>query len=180
MLGFSSGSVVKNLPANAGDSSSISGSGRVPGEENGNPLQYSCLGNPMDRAAWWATAHGRVTKELDMTWELNNKKKNILKKPFFCKPSLGLGTCPTNSSCLNLHKLRFVYISVSSLQWDCYVRLAASLPCTIVQKAWEIRGLTKFVLFFSGIRVLSACCSVPADSCFTYFVQFSSYLLQGG
>ena len=73
MLGFSSGSVVKNLPANAGDLSSISGSGRAPGEENGNPFQYSCLGNPMDRAAWWATVHG-VTKESGVTEQLNNRK----------------------------------------------------------------------------------------------------------
>ena len=43
---FSHGSVVKNLPANAEDTSSIPGSGRFPGEGNGNPLQYSCLGNP--------------------------------------------------------------------------------------------------------------------------------------
>ena len=48
-VGFPGGSVVKNLPANAGDSDSISGSGRFPGEGNVNPLQYSCLGNPMDR-----------------------------------------------------------------------------------------------------------------------------------
>ena len=48
---FPGGSVVKNLPANAGDTGSIPGSGRSPGEENGNPLQYSYLGNPMDRAA---------------------------------------------------------------------------------------------------------------------------------
>ena len=52
------GSVVKNLPAHAGDVGSISGSGRSPGEENGNPLQYSCLENPMDRGAWWVTVHG--------------------------------------------------------------------------------------------------------------------------
>ena len=61
-------SVVKNLPANAGDTGdmgSISGSGRSPGEENGNPLQYSCQDNPMDRGAWQATVH-RVTKELGM------------------------------------------------------------------------------------------------------------------
>ena len=55
-LGFPGGSVVKNLPANAGDAGSIPGSGRSP-EGNGNPLQYSCLGNPMDRGAWWATVH---------------------------------------------------------------------------------------------------------------------------
>ena len=58
------GSVVKNLPGNAGDSGSIPGSGRFPGEGNGNPLQYSCLGNPMDRGAWQAMVHG-VTKESD-------------------------------------------------------------------------------------------------------------------
>ena len=46
--GFQGGSVVKNLPANAGDMSSVPGSGRCPGEVNGNPFLYSCLGNPMD------------------------------------------------------------------------------------------------------------------------------------
>ena len=53
--------LVKNLPANAGpggDAGSISGSGRFPGGGNGNPLQYTCLKNPMDRRAWWATVHG--------------------------------------------------------------------------------------------------------------------------
>ena len=56
-MGFSGGSVVKNLPANAGDTSSASGLGRPPGEGNGNPLQYSCLENPMNREAWWAIVH---------------------------------------------------------------------------------------------------------------------------
>ena len=54
-------SVGKTLPANAGnarDVGSIPGLGRSPGEGNGNPLQYSCLENPMDRGAWWATVHG--------------------------------------------------------------------------------------------------------------------------
>ena len=53
--------VVKNLPAHAGDvrdTALIPGSGRSPGGGNGNPLQYSCLENPMDRGAWWATVHG--------------------------------------------------------------------------------------------------------------------------
>ena len=52
--------MVKNSPVNAGDArdvGSIPGLGRYPGERNGNPLQYSCLGNPMDRGAWWATVH---------------------------------------------------------------------------------------------------------------------------
>ena len=50
--------MVKNLPANVGDLGSIPGWGRSPGEENGNPFQYSCLENSMDRGAWWATACG--------------------------------------------------------------------------------------------------------------------------
>ena len=48
---------IKNLPANAGDTRSIPGSGRYPGEGNGYPLQYSCLGSSMDRGAWWTADH---------------------------------------------------------------------------------------------------------------------------
>ena len=65
--------VVKNPPANAGDTrdeGSIPGLGRSPGVGNGNTLQYSCLENPMDRGAWWATVHG-VTKEMDTTEQLS-------------------------------------------------------------------------------------------------------------
>ena len=61
MQGFPGGTVVKNPPANAGDTREaglIPGSGRSPREGNGNPLQYSCLGNSMDRGAWWATVYG--------------------------------------------------------------------------------------------------------------------------
>ena len=60
-MGFPCGSVVKNLPANAGDArdtGSIPGLERSPGEGNGNPLQYSCLGNSIGRGAWPATVHG--------------------------------------------------------------------------------------------------------------------------
>ena len=67
--GFPSGSVVKNLPTNIGDTGdmgSIPESGRSPEAGNGNPLQYSCLENPVDRGAWWATVH-RVAKESDTT-----------------------------------------------------------------------------------------------------------------
>jgi len=56
----------ENLCATARDSGSIPGPGRSPGEGNGTPFQYYCLGNPMDRGAWQATVH-RVTKELNMT-----------------------------------------------------------------------------------------------------------------
>ena len=69
--------MVKNLPANVGDVrdiDSIPGLGRSPGGGHGNPLQYSCLENPMDRGAWRATVHG-VAKESDMTEQLNNTPK---------------------------------------------------------------------------------------------------------
>ena len=60
-----------------GDAGSIPVSGRSPGEGNDNPLQYSCLGNPMDRGAWWATVQGSQ-KELDKTQRLNNNNKLFL------------------------------------------------------------------------------------------------------
>ena len=60
LWGFPGGLVVKNLPAIAGDACLIPELGLFPVGGNGNPLQYSCLGNPMDRGAWWAVAHGVV------------------------------------------------------------------------------------------------------------------------
>ena len=75
--GFPGGSVAKDPPASAGDAGdvgSIPGSGRSPGGGNGNPLQYSCLGNPMDRGGWWSIVH-RVTKVSGMTEWLNNNNK---------------------------------------------------------------------------------------------------------
>ena len=73
-VAFSSGSVVKNLPANAEDVGLIPGSGRSPEAGNGNPLQYSCLENPMDKEAWGATVSG-VTKESDVTEQVSNSEK---------------------------------------------------------------------------------------------------------
>ena len=58
LRGFPGGSVVKNPPSNAGDAGLIPGSGRFPGEGNGNPSQYSCPENPMNRGAWRAAAYG--------------------------------------------------------------------------------------------------------------------------
>ena len=70
-MGFPGGSVVKNSPASAGDTGSIPGTGRSPGEGNGNPLQYSCLENPVDGGAWWATVHG-VAKSWTRLSDLTN------------------------------------------------------------------------------------------------------------
>ena len=65
-MGFPGGLDGKESASNAGDPSSIPGSGRSPGEGHGNPLQYSCLENPTDRGAWQATVHV-VAKESDVT-----------------------------------------------------------------------------------------------------------------
>ena len=75
---FPGGSEVKASASNAGDLGLIPGSGRSSGEGNGNPLQYSCLENPMDGGAWWATVHG-VTKSRtrlsDLTFNFQRQRK---------------------------------------------------------------------------------------------------------
>ena len=65
-MGFPRWLRVKKSANNAGDAGFISGLGRSPGEGNGNPLQYSCLENSMDRGTWWATVHGIA--EMNMTY----------------------------------------------------------------------------------------------------------------
>ena len=77
--GFPGGSVVKNLPTSAEDAedaSLVPGLGRSPGGGHGNPLQYFCLENPMDRGAWRAAAHGiakKTTKQLSTAYTVRNK-----------------------------------------------------------------------------------------------------------
>ena len=66
-LGFPAGSDGKESTCDAGDPDSIPGLGRSPGEGNGNPLQDSCLENPMDRGAWWATVHGVANSQTQLS-----------------------------------------------------------------------------------------------------------------
>ena len=70
---FPGGSEDKESTCNAGDLSLSPGSERYPGEGYGNPPQYSCLGNPMDRGAWWATVHGVAKSQLGL-WSLGSQK----------------------------------------------------------------------------------------------------------
>ena len=86
LRGFPGGSVIKNPPVSAGDKSSIPGSERSPGGGNDNPLQYSCLENPMDREAWQATVHGgwgaghkRVELNLVTKQQQQKQKYKLLK-----------------------------------------------------------------------------------------------------
>ena len=74
--GFLDGSVVKNLPANVRDSGPIPGSGRSPGVGNGNPFQYSCLENPMDRGAWKVPVHGVIQSQTWLSTHTLTQRKN--------------------------------------------------------------------------------------------------------
>ena len=85
-LMFYGGSVDKEFACDAGDTSSIPGLGRYPGEGNGNSFPYSCLGNPMNRGVWRATVQG-VTKESNMTERLNNKNRTVLEILLLLHPS---------------------------------------------------------------------------------------------
>ena len=84
-MGFPDGSDGKGSVCNAGDPASIPGSGRSPGEGNGNPLQYSCLENPMDRGAWQATCSPWGHKESDTTERLDFTDAEV-KSPILWPP----------------------------------------------------------------------------------------------
>ena len=95
------GTVVKNPPATAGDArdaGSIPGSEKPPGEGNGNPLQYSCLRNPMDRGAWWATFHGVTKSQTRLsthahTWNriMDTERRLVVANGEGCERGWGLG-----------------------------------------------------------------------------------------
>ena len=104
VMGLPSSSWVKNPPANVGDPGSIPGSGRFPGEGNGNLLQYSCLGNPMDWGACWGTAHGVARVRGDL----------VTKPP----PPLswghkGLNTTEQLSTCTHTHMRAHTHVLIS-------------------------------------------------------------------
>ena len=83
-VGFPGGSMVMNPPANAGDTGSIPGLRRSPGVGNGNSLQYSCLGNSMDREAWWATVHGMAKNQTQLSKWAHTQDIWFKLHPFHC------------------------------------------------------------------------------------------------
>ena len=128
-MGFSGGSAVKKLPANAGDAGLILRSGRSPGEGTSNPLQYSCLGNSMGRGAWQATVH-RVTEEPDTTWWLNNNNTStrvrrgmgrvnpILHGHVIVSSTLTLDMCLVISTILSLICQMSEYVMTRQRKWQ--------------------------------------------------------------
>ena len=113
--GLPVGPVSKESSCSVGDAGSVPESGRFPGEGNGNPLQYSHLGNPMDRRAWCATVHG-VTKESDMTEQLNNNSETLKFKALIFSlenPTFRLfldiwHPCLLSKTCLYFHNSTFI------------------------------------------------------------------------
>ena len=92
IISSTGGSEVKVSASNAGNPGSIPGSGRSPGEGNGNPLQYSCLENPMDRGAWRATVHGVSKSQTQLTVQLDYKESSDRLLSFCVPKSLRIGT----------------------------------------------------------------------------------------
>ena len=92
--------VVRNSPASAGDVGSIPGSGRSPGERNSNPVQYSCLENPIDRGAWEAIVH-RVA-ESDTTEATEHARIAKVKRCYRCDKSLSVVDTKLTKSEINL------------------------------------------------------------------------------
>ena len=118
IAGFPSGSVVKSLPAIARDMGSVPGwdlpgLARSPGEGNGNPLQCSCLGNPMDRGAWWATVHEVTRVRHDLVTEHEPKDCcRITKAPQVTSGLSGQLFTPMRAWCVLSHT------RCSGLKWE--------------------------------------------------------------
>ena len=85
-MGFPGRSAGKKSACNTGDPGLIPGSGRSPGEGNGNPLQHSCLENPMDREAWRVTVHGVSRVRHDLATKEREKRDSFLKLIYFYNP----------------------------------------------------------------------------------------------
>ena len=97
-LNFPSGSEVKASACNAGDLGLIPGSGRSPGEGNGNPLQYSCLENTMDGGAWWAAVYGVAQSRTQLKW-LNSNSSNRLIIAFLPKEQVSFNFMAAVTTC---------------------------------------------------------------------------------
>ena len=111
----SGGATGKNLPANAGDTRDVGlipGLGRFPGEGHGNPLQYSCLENPMDRGACWATVH-RVAKSWTRLKRLNTHIVTKLKK-YCLRETNQASVSETKKICHNFNLPFFHYVSLNN------------------------------------------------------------------
>ena len=139
LLGFPGGSEVKASASNVGDPGWIPGSGRSPGEGNGNPLQYSCLENPMDRGAWQATVHGVAKSQ---TWLRDFTQFNSLKMAVLFPVFKGISTLFSIVAVL-------VCITTNSVRGFPFFHILSSIYCL------QTFGSQPFWLVWSGTTLWS-------------------------
>ena len=167
LLGLPGGSVVKNLPANVGDTGSISGLGRSPGKGNGNPLQYSCLVNPMDRGAWQAYSP-LGCKRVGQDWATKQQRGIIA---YFSRRDHGLWLC-----CL-FQKISFVVVQLLSR-----VQLFAT-PWTTVGQAFLSftisQNLLKLISCSNSCPLSQWCHSTISSSAVPFSSSLQFFLASG-
>ena len=149
-VGFPGDSVAKNTPANAGDSSSIPGSGWALGEGHGNTLQYSHLENPMDRGAWWAIVSPCAHKESDTTEQLHFHFQNELG---VCQEAYNNNTIYTIITMIWLVFLLFVILTWLFLRLFilvCFQREVTTKPMTLIPSQ---RGL--FIIICKKLQIFT-------------------------
>ena len=161
-VGFSGGSVVKNLPANAGDVGLIPGSGRFLGEGHGSPLQCSCLGSPVDRGAWWSTVHAivKIQTRLSTHAATNRKLQHFIVYTFY----LGTGFEPHSQfdGCSNLQVPR----ARTHPWWRSWFRLVRGPGGFHMQRGMSGSDSVKLLCWIFH----SAWCTLPSrteEACFT-------------
>ena len=121
-MGFPGGLEVKASACNARDLGSIPGSGRCPGEGNGNPLQHSCLENPMDVGAWWATVHG-VARSRTWLSDLHDTRQDLcctLGPGWLCILNVAMCICPFWSPDFSPPPSTLVTIYCLVCLWACF------------------------------------------------------------
>ena len=143
LLSFPGGSAVKNSPAIAGNTGSIPGWGRSPGEENGKPLQYSCLENPTDRGAWQAMVHG--VAESDTTMQLSTYTQD----PFHLRHSTILSKFSREDCTVAADFSLFFFYDI----WDLssWTRDGTCAPCSGSLDHWTAREVPVDFSFKPGI-----------------------------
>ena len=173
-MGFPGSSAVKNLPANAGDTGSIPGLGRSSGEWNGNPLQSSCLGNPMDRGTWQATVHG-VSKSWTRlsTWTPTKDFLHSLGCPSTPRDYLQFYTCRSvlspmcfhrwhSQSCLDtFHVIHLLFCSLYKP-----IEKVKSSNSIMVTTVWKLKNIHQFCYIME--QLMLNLCSVKCIYC-SYF-----------
>ena len=148
--GFPASSEVKASACNAQELGSIPGLGRSPGQGNGNPLQYSCLENPMDRGAWWATLHGVAKSwtqlsDFTFTWWKGHLWGGGISSRKSCRSSLNYST--SASLALVVGAYTWITMILNGLPWK-WTEIGLFWDCTQVLHFGLFCGLRGLLHFF--------------------------------